>query len=308
MFWTIVLLLVSLVILYFGADFLVKGSASLAMRLGISPLVIGLTVVAFATSAPELVVSIQSALNGMGDIAVGNVIGSNLFNVCAILGLSALIRPLGVNRQLVRVDLPVMLAVSALFAVLFLNGVLGRSVGILFVSILVGYLIWLVYYTRRHEVAPEEEIPVNKHWWLDLLLVLGGLALLVWGSDLLVNNAVVVARTLGWSEAVIGLTIVAVGTSVPELATSLVATIRKRADIAIGNIVGSNIFNVLAVLGITASISPIHNHGIRLPDLGVMLVTSLLLLPFMLTGKRISRPEGGVLFLVYVGYMVYRLS
>ena len=225
----VLLVVASLVVLYFGADFLVKGSSSLAVRFGISPLVVGLTVVAFGTSAPELLVSVQSALEGNPGIAVGNVMGSNIFNVCAILGISAMIYPLRVNPRLIRLDAPVMLAATLLFVGIFHNGSFGRWAGILFFAGICAYMIYCVYKAKRGEVVEgDEEIKPTKSWMLDVVLVIAGLALLVWGSGLLVDNAVIIAKALGWSEAVIGLTIVAAGTSMPELATSVVAALKKR--------------------------------------------------------------------------------
>ena len=304
----VLLVLVSLVVLYFGADFLVKGSSSLAVRFGISPLVVGLTVVAFGTSAPELLVSVQSALVGNSGIAVGNVMGSNIFNVCAILGISAMIYPLRVNPRLVRFDMPVMLVATLLFVLIFHDGSFGRWAGILFFVGICAYMIYCVYKAKRGEVSEgEEEIKVTKSWILDVVFVIIGLGLLVWGSDLLVNNAVSIAKALGWSEAVIGLTIVAAGTSMPELATSVVAAMKKRTDIAIGNVVGSNIFNLLAVLGLTATITPVETNQINWLDMGVMFGSSLILLPFMRTGFKIGRGEGVVLFIIYVAYTVYLL-
>lgn len=304
----VLLVLASLVVLYFGADFLVKGSSSLAVRFGISPLVVGLTVVAFGTSAPELLVSVQSALVGNSGIAVGNVMGSNIFNVCAILGISAMIYPLRVNPRLVRFDMPVMLVATLLFVLIFHDGSFGRWAGILFFVGICAYMIYCVYKAKREEVTEgEEEIKVTKSWILDVVFVIIGLGLLVWGSDLLVNNAVSIAKALGWSEAVIGLTIVAAGTSMPELATSVVAAMKKRTDIAIGNVVGSNIFNLLAVLGLTATITPVETNQINWLDMGVMFGSSLILLPFMRTGFKIGRGEGVVLFIIYVAYTVYLL-
>ena len=302
----VLLVAASLVVLYFGADFLVKGSASLAVRFGISPLVVGLTVVAFGTSAPELLVSVQSALEGNPGIAVGNVMGSNIFNVCAILGISAMICPLRVNPRLIRLDAPVMLVATLLFVGIFRNGSFGRWAGILFFAGICAYTIYCVYKAKRGEaVEGDEEIKPTKSWKLDVVLVIAGLALLVWGSGLLVDNAVIIAKALGWSEAVIGLTIVAAGTSMPELATSVVAALKKRTDIAIGNVIGSNIFNLLAVLGLTATIAPVETNQINWTDMLVMLGTSLLLLPFMRTGFKIGRGEGVVLFVIYIAYTLY---
>ena len=302
----VLLVAASLVVLYFGADFLVKGSASLAVRFGISPLVVGLTVVAFGTSAPELLVSVQSALEGNPGIAVGNVMGSNIFNVCAILGISAMICPLRVNPRLIRLDAPVMLVATLLFVGIFRNGSFGRWAGILFFAGICAYTIYCVYKAKRGEaVEGDEEIKPTKSWMLDVVLVIAGLALLVCGSGLLVDNAVIIAKALGWSEAVIGLTIVAAGTSMPELATSVVAALKKRTDIAIGNVIGSNIFNLLAVLGLTATIAPVETNQINWTDMLVMLGTSLLLLPFMRMGFKIGRGEGVVLFVIYIAYTLY---
>ncbi|MBC5623522.1 calcium/sodium antiporter [Butyricimonas hominis] len=304
----VLLVVASLAVLYFGADFLVKGSSSLAVRLGISPLVVGLTVVAFGTSAPELLVSVQSALDGTPGIAVGNVMGSNIFNICVILGISAMIYPLRVNPRLIRFDMPVMLLATVLFVVIFRNGVFARWAGILFFAGICAYMVYCIYKAKRGEVAEtDEEIRPTKSWVLDIVFMVAGLGLLVWGSGLLVDNAVVIAKTLGWSEAVIGLTIVAAGTSMPELATSVVAAVKGRTDIAIGNVVGSNIFNLLAVLGLTATIAPVETNQINWLDMGVMVGSSLLLLPFMRTGFRIGRGEGIVLFAIYAAYTLYLL-
>lgn len=303
----VTLVIASLVVLYFGADFLVKGSASLSVRLGISPLVVGLTVVAFGTSAPELLVSVQSALAGNSAIAVGNVMGSNIFNVCAILGISAMICPLRVNPRLIRLDVPVMLVATLLFVLLFRDGSFGRWAGILFFAGICAYMVYCACKAKRGEAA-EGEIKVTKSWILDAVFVIIGVGLLVWGAGLLVDNAMIIAGALGWSEAVIGLTIVAAGTGMPELATSVVAAMKKRTDIAIGNVVGSNIFNLLAVLGLTAAISPVETDQINWLDMGVMSGATLILLPFMYTGFKIGRGEGIVLFAIYVTYTACLLA
>ena len=304
----VLLVVASLVVLYFGADFLVKGSSSLAVRFGISPLVVGLTVVAFGTSAPELLVSVQSALEGNSGIAVGNVMGSNIFNVCAILGISAMIYPLRVNPRLIRLDAPVMLVATLLFVGIFHNGSFGRWAGILFFAGICAYMIYCVYKAKRGEVVEgDEEIKPTKSWMLDVVLVIAGFALLVWGSGLLVDNAVIIAKALGWSEAVIGLTIVAAGTSMPELATSIVAAYKRKTDIAIGNIVGSNLFNILTIAGSCSLIHPIEAKNVNYIDLLVMLGISVLLLPLVKSGQKISRTEGFVLILFYVIYMFWLL-
>lgn len=299
----------ALVLLFFGAEWLVRGSSALALRLGITPLVIGLTVVAYGTSMPEMVVSTVAALKGQGDIAVGNVVGSNIFNVCVILGLSALVLPLRVKVQLIRVDAPLMVGVSLLFIVLFRDFHISRlEAGFLLAGIIV-YTVGSVIFARK-EVSAEVQAEFTEavvrppgKLWRDLLLILGGLAVLVLGSRLLVTNAVELARLLGISEAVIGLTIVAAGTSMPELATSVVAAFRKQADIAIGNIVGSNLYNLLAIVGVSGLLAPLHAPGIRMLDLYVMLGTSIALLPLMWSGFVLKRWEGAVLLAAYGGYL-----
>jgi cation:H+ antiporter len=299
----------ALVLLFFGAEWLVRGSSALALRLGITPLVIGLTVVAYGTSMPEMVVSTVAALKGQGDIAVGNVVGSNIFNVCVILGLSALALPLRVKVQLIRVDAPLMVGVSLLFIVLFRDFHISRlEAGFLLAGIIV-YTVGSVIFARK-EVSAEVQAEFTEavvrppgKLWRDLLLILGGLAVLVLGSRLLVTNAVELARLLGISEAVIGLTIVAAGTSMPELATSVVAAFRKQADIAIGNIVGSNLYNLLAIVGVSGLLAPLHAPGIRMLDLYVMLGTSIALLPLMWSGFVLKRWEGAVLLAAYGGYL-----
>lgn len=308
----IIWVIVSLVVLYFGADWLVKGSSSLATRFGVTPLVVGLTVVAFGTSMPELIVSVQAALSGSPEISVGNVVGSNVFNIGAILGLSALIYPLCVQRQLLRLDLPVLIVTVLLFTILFRDGRLGRWEGGLFFAGMIVYTIYMIYQARKGtlagtEVPSSSNIRVYKHWWTDAILVLLGLILLIAGSKLLVKYAVEIARMLRLSEAVIGLTIVAAGTSMPELATSVVAAVKKNNDIAIGNIVGSCIYNILLIMGISALIKPIQAPAINITDNLVMLAFTLALLPLMKSGHRVSRWEGGLLFAGYVVYMLYLL-
>jgi cation:H+ antiporter len=297
----------SLLLLFAGAEALVRGGSSAAIRLGLSPLVVGLTVVAFGTSSPELVVSIKSALAGQGDIAVGNVVGSNSFNIGVILGLTALICPLPVHRQIIKIDAPIALGVAVLLPVLLFGGLLSRwEAGALFAGIL-GYTALNIHLARKSSNEPESfETPgtgVLKHWALDLLFILGGLAILVFGSRMLVDNSVSLARTLGISEAVIGLTIIAAGTSMPELATSVVAAIRKQADIAVGNVVGSNVFNILGILGISGLVKPIESTGVTMVDYGFMVAFSLLLLPLLYTGRVLHRIEGAVLLALYGVYL-----
>ncbi len=296
-------------LLFFGAEWLVRGSSALALRLGITPLVIGLTVVAYGTSMPEMVVSTVAALKGQGNIAVGNVVGSNIFNVCVILGLSALALPLRVKLQLIRLDAPLMVGASLLFVVLFRDFQISRVEAGLLLAGIIAYTVASVVLARK-EVSAEVQAEFTESvvrppgkLWRDLLLILGGLAVLVLGSRLLVTNAVELARLLGISEAVIGLTIVAAGTSMPELATSVVAAFRKQADIAIGNIVGSNLYNLLAIIGVSGLLAPLHAPGIRMLDLYVMLGTSIALLPLMWSGFVLKRWEGALLLAAYGGYL-----
>lgn len=307
----IVLLISGTVLLYFGAELLVKGSANLAMRCGVSALVAGLTIVAFGTSAPELVVSIKAALDGLGDIAVGNVIGSNIFNIAIILGLSALIHPMKVHLNVLKVDTPVMLASSVLLMAVLHDLYLSRVEGIFLFAGIIAYTTFTIITARRtgetkvdfplEQLTPKKKVtPV-----LDIIFVIGGLCLLVLGSRFFVNGAVSLARAIGVSEAVIGLTIVAVGTSLPELATSIIASIKKEDDIAIGNIIGSNIFNILAILGTSSTITPLNASGVGQISLYFMLGTTVLLMPFMRTGFVLNRIEGLMLLIVYGGYMYY---
>lgn len=311
MITSITLLILSLVALYIGAGWLVKGSSEIAHKANISNLVIGLTIVAFGTSAPELVVSINASLTGQGDIAIGNVIGSNIFNVAAILGISAAIRPLQAKRQLTKIDIPILIVASIALVVLFWNGVLGRLEGGLFMAGIVAYTLFSLYYSRKHEKMVEEvhgELETQPQpWYKDVMYIVGGLVILIFASQLMVDNAVSIAQTLGVSEAVIGLTVVAAGTSLPELATSVVAALKKNQDIAIGNIVGSNLFNILAIAGTSSVIHPIVSKNVNYVDLLVMLGLSLVLLPLAKSGQKISRIEGCFLIAAYLGYLGWLL-
>lgn len=315
----IVWLLVSLVILYFSAEGLVSGASSLAKRIGISPLVIGLTIVSVGTSAPELVVSVKAALNGQSALSIGNVLGSNFFNIGIILGLSALIYPLAVKRQLLKLDVPVMILAALLFFLFFLDSVISRIEALIFIVMFVSYTVYLLISSKKKNIKTqdsdsekemhlEEEIRLNKHWTLDILLIGVGLLGLVYGSDLLVENAVIIAARLGMSEAMIGLTIVAAGTSMPELATSVVAAVKKRADIAIGNVVGSNIFNILLILGVAGLIQPISAPDINYVDSLFVIGISLLLWIFMKQGTRITRWQGAAFILFYLVYFSIKLT
>jgi cation:H+ antiporter len=307
------LILAGIVLLYFGAEGLVRGSASIAARLGLTPLVIGLTVVAFGTSMPELVVSIGASLDGKGPIAVGNVVGSNIGNIALILGLAALIQPLRVQAQIVRVDLPILLVASVALVAILADGAVGRVEGGLLFAGLLAYIGTSLRLARREPAAVEAEFVegmprAGRSAALDAGMVAAGLALLVLGARLLVTGAVDIAEGFGLSQAVIGLTIVAIGTSLPELATSVVAALKGQGDIAVGNVVGSNLFNILGILGITALVRPLAQSGMSSVDLGVMLVLTVALLPLMRSGFRVSRAEGGVLVAGYAAYTTYLLT
>ncbi|WP_235935322.1 calcium/sodium antiporter [Candidatus Laterigemmans baculatus] len=316
---SILLLLVGIVILTIGAEVLVRGAASLALSAKISPLVVGLTVVAFGTSAPELVVSLQSTLRGQSDIALGNVLGSNIFNVLFILGLSALITPLVVSRQLVRFEVPLMVLLSGLLGLLALDGRIGRGDGILLFVALLVYTTWAVIKSRREERSNNAELEVLEaiegkpvHGAgpivLQILLLLAGLTLLVLGSRLFSDSAVEIARRLGVSELVIGLTLVAAGTSLPEVATSVLAALRGQRDIAVGNVVGSNLFNIMGVLGISATAAAegigVSAAALRL-DIPVMIAVAVACLPIFFTGHLLSRWEGALLLAYYFAYTFF---
>ncbi|OGJ92261.1 MAG: hypothetical protein A2350_14740 [Candidatus Raymondbacteria bacterium RifOxyB12_full_50_8] len=292
-----------------GAEFLVRGSSRLALRLGLSCLVVGLTVVAFGTSAPELVVSIKAGLDRAGDIAVGNVVGSNIFNIAAILGLAALVRPLSVHRQVLRIDTPVLVAVSLLLVLFLRDRAIGRGEALVFFAGIVSYVWFTLSASRKQAVnsMARDAIPIPGTIPSDIIFILAGLAALVFGSRLFVSGATGLARAWGVSEAVIGLTIVAAGTSLPELATSVVAAVKKETDIAVGNIIGSNIFNILAILGISGLLTPLQAQGIGSADVGVMMAATLILIPFMRTGFVLNRVEGAVLLALYCGYVWYLL-
>ncbi|MDZ3824309.1 MAG: calcium/sodium antiporter [Pseudoxanthomonas sp.] len=308
--------LLGLVLLVAGAELLVRGASRLALAAGVSPLVAGLTVVAFGTSSPELAVSIGAALGGQGDLSLGNVVGSNIFNVLFILGLSALVVPLVVARQLVRLDVPLMVALSVLVLVLAHDGRIGRLDGALLASLLAIYLVFLVGRSRREAqfdgtAAPAAGVDAGGRaagWPWQLAMVVAGLVLLVLGARWLVDAAVAFALLMGVSELVVGLTIVAAGTSLPELVTSVVAALRGERDIAVGNVVGSNLFNLAGVLGAAALVAPggiaVSGPAIAF-DLPVMVVVAFACLPVFLTGGVISRAEGALFLAYWLAYTVY---
>jgi cation:H+ antiporter len=307
----ILLVLAGLAILIGGAESLVRGSSAIATRLNISPVVIGLTVVAFGTSAPELVISLKSVLVGSGDIALGNVVGSNISNIGLILGVAALIYPLNANQKLIKTDGPLLIYMTLVFLFFVRDNQLERWEGFALFVMLIAYLVfsfWKAQINESPEVLDELELAIKgptRSVWLEVFLTVLGLAGLVIGGDWLVDGAVSIARSLDISEAVIGLTMVAIGTSLPELATSAVAAIRKETDIALGNVIGSNMFNLLGVMGAAATILPIQANDISSIDLTVMLVYSVILLPVMFVFKKITRPVGLVFLITYIGYIFF---
>jgi len=313
---TVGLLFAGLAVLTFGADLLVRGASALALVVGISPLVVGLTVVAYGTSAPELAVSLSAGLNGNPDIAVSNVVGSNIFNILFILGACGLIAPLIVSRQLVSFDVPLMSAASLVAILLGIDGNFGKLDGAILTIGIIGYSGYSIWKSRKDEAAKRansSEAPAVASGTArkiigQLGLIAIGLVLLVVGSRWFVEGAVEIARAFGVSDVVIGLTLVAAGTSLPEVATSIMATIRGERDIAIGNVVGSNIYNVLAILGIASLATP---GGLSIApslvsvDIPMMFVTALVCVPIFFTGYRIERWEAALFLIAYVAYVTF---
>lgn len=304
-----------LLFLYIGAEGLVRGSSSLARGLGISPLVIGLTIVALGTSSPELVVSAKASFNGNGAIALGNVIGSNIANIALILALTSLIRPVLVTKQIIKKEIPIM-NISAFFMVVLIvfDKLIDRFDGFL---LLIGIALYIYYNYHTSKKEKDEKVleDFNKEIPKEVgkpltsfLLAAAGLGVLIFGANIFVNGSVEIAIKAGLSEAIIGLTIVSIGTSLPELVTSVVAAIKKESDIAIGNVIGSNIFNLLAILGTAAVVNPISAAQISYVDLGVMILTGIIIWPLTRTGYKLDRWEGALLFAGFLGYYIYLLN
>lgn len=300
---------VGLVVLVVGAEAMVRGAVDLALRARISPLVVGLTVVSMGTSAPELLVSLFAALKGSSVIAVGNVVGSNIVNITFILGACILVLPLEVDREAHRIHWPVMMGSSLLFWGLLQNDVITRLEGGLFVLLLVGYIVWMIRRSRRSLTAHEGSGAARMPVWKALLLLVVGVVGLAKGADWFVEGAVAISRGLGVSEQLIGVTVVAVGTSLPELVTSLVAAIRGQADMGLGNLIGSNVFNLLGIIGVSSVVFPIQaDHNAFQLDIGAMLLSAALLYPLMRLGERLGRWQGVVLVLFYLGYVLLVLQ
>lgn len=318
----IVLFILGIALIILGANYLTEGASTLARKMGLSPLVVGLTIVAFGTSTPELIVSLMSALKGNADIAMGNAVGSNIFNVLAIGGITALVAPISITQSTIRREIPLMLLASAVLFFLSYDSIfsgvgdqaniLSRGEGMTLLSF---FLIFLTYTFAIAKGSPEDphadHSPLKPYpMWLLLVFIFGGLAALVYGGDLFVSSASNIARAFGMSESFIGLTIVAAGTSLPELATSVAAALKKQPEIAIGNIVGSSIFNIFFILGTTATVTPIHIGGVTALDFVVMLASALLLYIFaLLFGQRVvNRFEGAVMALGFVAYTLFLIS
>ncbi len=317
------LFIVGLILLYFGAEFLVGGSSAIALRLGITPLVVGLTVVAFGTSSPELLVCLMAAFSGSDDISVGNIIGSNIANIILILGCASLIRPLEVHVQAVRREFPVMVVASILMVIVSLDGQITRIEGGILAAGMVFYLLYAFVSARRgskerQEQADEEEVEPDEideladvdiedaNPLVDGLKIAGGIGGLAGGAYLMVESARTVAAAVGIPELVIGITVVAFGTSLPELATSVVAAIRNESDISVGNVIGSNIFNIFLVLGASAIIMPLAIGQAAIDvDLWIMLFIAVGIWPILRSGHRVTRLEGVLMLMVYAGYTAY---
>ena len=305
----IFLLIFGLVVLIGGGDILVRGASNIALRFKISPLVVGLTIVAFGTSSPELFISIQSALKGSPDMTMGNVIGSNICNLALVLGLTAIFSPININSSSIRIDWPMAMGSSFLLYILVLENYLERREGILFVVILLGYIVYLIQKSRsvKHKETLNVEAetvdkPAQKHMIKDIGLIVLGCLGLYFGSEWFVGSAKEIFLAMGVSERVIGILVLAIGTSLPELVTAIVAALKKNTDLAIGNLMGSNIFNVLSILGITSIIQDIHVSAAIMGDMFWMLGVTLVLLPLMVFKRRLGRLQGSILLSIYFYY------
>ena len=306
---SIIILVLGLIVLIIGGEFLIKGSVGIANYFSISPLVIGMTVVSFGTSAPELIVSLKAALGGSPEIAIGNVIGSNIANLGLVLGITALIFPLMIDRQSIKVDWPMLMFASALFYLFTIDGIIERWEGATLFFALIAFTVWLIKDSKK-KLKGHQDIETKKgNIYYALIFTLIGLTGLYFGSEWLLIGAVDIAETAGMSKHLIGVTIIAFGTSVPELTTSCIAAFRKQTDISIGNLIGSNIFNIMAVIGLTGIVQPIRVDRTVL-DFDVFWVVgiALALFPIMRFGFNVSRPKGAFLLLIYIAYVLILLS
>lgn len=309
MIYSFSLVIIGLLLLTLGAEGLVRSGSSIALRLGVKPLIVGLTIIAFGTGSPELVVAVQAAFYGNSAIALGSVIGSNISNTCLILGVAALVYPIEAQTQVVRREVPLMIVITAVLWLLIIDGELGRIDGVILFAGSFVYTFLVYFLARRsedkaiHESFAEELGEPSSSTWIDILMLAGGLILLILGANLLVNGAVTIAKIANISEVVIGLTVIAIGTSLPEMATSVVASIRKEADLALGNAIGSNIVNILCVLGATAIVMPIDASEIRTLDMAVMIGAAMLLWGLLGIRFLLDRLEGAILLLVYIIYI-----
>ena len=307
MFLNILKVVAGFVLLIKGADFFVDGASALAKKMKIPTLIIGLTIVAMGTSAPEAAVSISAAFKGNTGIAIGNILGSNILNVLIILGITACIIPVRVGKTTVKYEIPFMIVITAVLGAIGLTtGVIGKIAGALLWVLFIVYMVYLFYQAKHMENAEEEEIK-DRPIWMILIFIVGGMAAIIFGSNITVDGATFVAKTIGISDRIIGLTIVALGTSLPELITSITAAKKGQADIAIGNIVGSNIFNILFVLGTASLISDIPYPDTFLLDTIVALVSAVLLFVCVFKKKQLTRPAGIIMLVGYAGYLTYML-
>ncbi|MGN0665033.1 MAG: calcium/sodium antiporter [Huintestinicola sp.] len=303
---SIILLVAGFMLLVNGADYFVEAAASLAKKMKIPSLIVGLTICAMGTSAPELAVSISAASKGANEIAISNIIGSNSFNLLVVLGVCALIMPIAVQGDVLKRDFPVSLAAIVMFAVFILDGMLARWEAVVFIACLIGYMAWTIVSARRNKLEEEED--AGEFSPLKCILgLIGGVAGIIIGGNLVVDHATVIATAAGMSPTLVGLTICAMGTSLPELVTSITASKKGENDMAVGNVVGSNIFNVFCILGISGAITPISASKEAIVDSIILIVTSIITYIFCITGKKITRVQGGALVAIYAAYTAYIL-
>lgn len=303
---SVLLLLVGLGLVVYGSDLLVDGASSVAKKLGVSDFVIGIIIVGFGTSLPELVVSITGALEGSSAVALGNVFGSNIFNVMFILGLTTLLSPIGITAQNKKIDIPILLCISLFFCLIVLKGSINRVDAVIFLLIFVAYSVFN-FKLSKSQMQSESSDEKVYNTFLSILMIIGGLAGLIIGGKLFVNNAVDIAHELGASEKFIAVTILAIGTSLPELMTCVVASAKKKSQLALGNIIGSNIFNILLILGTASLIRPLDTSSVTYVDMGVVMASSLLLFLFANFSKKeqLSKPFGFTMLAMELAYMVY---